>query len=520
MTAMLKAPRRGGKRNARQPRILIITPEITYLPNGMGNIANRLSAKAGGLADVSASLVSALFEMGADVHVAMPHYRQLFSIDITNLISEELRIYQRKLPHDRIHLAEDRIFYYRDAVYGNYESENPKLSLAFQREVINNIIPRVQPDLIHCNDWMTGLIPAYARRLGIPSLFTVHNIHTQLLELSRIEDFGIDAAGFWMNLYYTRPPSTYEATRENVPVDFLTSGIFASHFINTVSPSFLAEIVEGQHDFILPHIRHELANKFRAGCATGILNAPDSTYDPLTDRALRARYDARSHAEGKRKNKEHFQKQTGLEVNPKAPLFFWPSRLDPIQKGCQLLAEILEAAVKAHRSECLQVAIVARGPLSHEFGEIIRSRGLQKRVALRDFDENLHRLAFGASDFVMMPSLFEPCGLPQMIGAIYGSLPIARETGGLKDTVFMMDPEKSSGNGFPFKTYDSGGLWWGMERALDFFRLPEEVKAAEIKRVMEEGKKTFCHQATAAEYIKVYEKMLERPLLSMDLGKG
>ena len=167
-----------------KPRILIVTPEITYLPSGMGNMADRLHAKAGGLADVSASLVAALFDLHADVHVALPHYRRMFHIESAQVVSDELAMYRSHLPDSRIHLAEDRCFYYRDSVYSG-ENENPKLALAFQREVINNIIPSVQPDLIHCNDWMTGLIPAAARRLGIPCLFTVHNIHTHDLGAHR-----------------------------------------------------------------------------------------------------------------------------------------------------------------------------------------------------------------------------------------------------------------------------------------------------------------------------------------------
>ena len=100
-----------------KPRILIVTPEITYLPSGMGNMAQRMSAKAGGLADVSASLVSALFELGADVHVAMPNYRRMFQGDIFSLHEKELRKYHEVLPEAHIHLAEDRIFYYREQVY-------------------------------------------------------------------------------------------------------------------------------------------------------------------------------------------------------------------------------------------------------------------------------------------------------------------------------------------------------------------------------------------------------------------
>lgn len=216
---------RRGKRKA-NPRILIVTPEITYLPHGMGNMADRMTAKAGGLADVSSSLVAALYELGADVHVALPHYRRMFHIEVGNFISEELRVYQSKLPDSRVHLAEDRVFYYRESVYG-YEQDNTRIALAFQREVINNIIPLVAPDLIHFNDWMTGLVPAMARRLNIPCLFTVHNIHTHHSTLAEIEDRGIDGAAFYKHLYYSRQPVSYEESRGNNPVDLHASGIFA-----------------------------------------------------------------------------------------------------------------------------------------------------------------------------------------------------------------------------------------------------------------------------------------------------
>jgi hypothetical protein len=272
-----------------KPRILIVTPEITYLPDGMGNMAQRMHAKAGGLADVSASLVSALFQLGADVHVALPNYRQMFNTDVFEIVAQELETMRRALPEERIHLAEDRIFYYRDSVYSSYGGENPRIALAFQREVLNNIIPRVRPDLIHCNDWMTGLIPAAARRFRIPCLFTVHNIHTEKMTLEGIEGSGIDAAQFWNQLYYSTNPHNYETARPRAPVDLLASGIFAAHYINTVSPSFLNEVADGQHHFVPDAVRWEIKNKRDAGCAVGILNAPDESYNPATDRALHAR---------------------------------------------------------------------------------------------------------------------------------------------------------------------------------------------------------------------------------------
>lgn len=494
------------------PRILVVTPEITYLPEGMGNLAQRMHAKAGGLADVSASLVAALFELGADVHVAMPNYRRMFHMDVFNLVSKELRLYHGKLPADRIHLAEDRIFYYREQVYSSYEEDNARIALVFQREVINNIIPRVQPDLIHCNDWMTGLIPALARRLGIPCLFTVHNIHTELATLAQIEDIGIDAAEFWEGLYYERPPQSYEEARCSVPVDMLASGIFASHFINSVSPSFLHEVADNQHPFVPGPVQSEIASKRNAGCALGILNAPDASFNPSTDSALCRNYTADDHVEGKRANKREFQSRMGLTVDENAPLFFWPSRLDPMQKGCELLTDILYEWVTDYQDEGLQLAVVANGQHQIHFHDIVRAHDLVGRVSLADFDENLSRLGYAASDFMLMPSRFEPCGLPQMVSTLYGTLPIVHATGGLRDTIAPLDPERDEGNGFLFEVYDTLGFRWAIDRAMDFYRQDGAFRERQIARVMRDGEDRFNHQTTARRYFDIYEKMLRRPL--------
>lgn len=495
------------------PRILIVTPEITYLPSGMGNMAGKLNAKAGGLADVSASLVAALFDLGADIHVALPHYRRMFHVEVGQLISDELRVYKSRLPDTRIHLAEDRCFYYRETVYSNSQNENPKLALAFSREVINNIIPTVQPDLIHCNDWMTGLIPAAARRMGIPCLFTVHNIHTHHLSLAQIEDSGIDAAEFWGNLYFTRMPYNYEESRNNNPIDMQASGVFASHFINTVSPTFLKEIVNGWHDFIPVELRQEIRNKFEAGCAAGILNAPDPSDNPETDPLIETRYDAASHVEAKRINKLAFQRKVGLEENADAPLFFWPSRLDPAQKGPQLLTDILYRFMSRHWKTRVQVAVVANGVYQQPFYDILRNHELYGRLAVCDFNQALSKLGFAASDFTLVPSLFEPCGLPQMVGQLYGSLPVVHDTGGLHDTVEHLDVAGNKGNGFVFRIYDSRGLEWAMDKALDFYKRPVEEREKQVARVMREGAARFNHDVCAKAYIDIYEQMLHRPLV-------
>ncbi len=498
----------------KNPRVLVITPEVTYLPHRMGNFSQYLTAKAGGLADVSAALISALFEQGADVHVALPDYRAIFHGRLAPFLEREHLTIRSVMPDDRVHLAEDRAFFYLNRVYSVYGGENTKMSLAFQREVINNIVPRVRPDLIHCNDWMTGLIPAMARQMEIPCLFTIHNIHTVKATLAHIEDRGIDAAYFWQHLYYERFSESYEEAWESNPVDFLTSGVFAAHFVNTVSPHFLEEIVQGRHDFVPWQLRQQLTNKYYAGCGTGILNAPDPSFDPATDKRIHRNYTADDYQDGKRENKRHLQEILGLVQDENAPLFFWPSRLDPVQKGCKLLAEAFYGIISDYWDRNLQVVFVANGEYQRVFRDIVNHHGFHQRVAVCDFSEELEHHAYAAADFILMPSLFEPCGLPQMIAPIYGTLPVAHDTGGIHDTIVPLNAAKDVGNGFLFETYDPAGLYWAVTQAMEFFLMPDTDKRGQIQRIMKESAASFNHANTARQYIELYEKMLERPLIN------
>jgi ADP-glucose type glycogen/starch synthase len=516
-----------------RPKILVVTPEITYLPHrivenqyaisqysALGDQAVNYSSKAGGLADVSASLVSALYDMGADVHIALPFYRRIYHIDPDKLDHYEKRRAKltSQMPEERVHFAKDYIFNYRERVYSADPNRSVHISLAFQREVINHTIPELQPDLVHCNDWMTGLIPAFARRMHIPSLFTVHNIHTQKTTMEEMENAGIDAAFFWQNLYFERAPWSYEESRSTNQVDLLTSGIFSAHFINTVSPTFLQEIVDGWHGFIPDYIRGEIENKYRAGVAAGILNAPDPEDLPETDPALVANYSPKDFVEGKKRNKVAFQQRVGLRVDPEAPLFLWPSRLDPIQKGPQLLSDILYNIIHNYWERGLQVAFVADGPFQHVFRSIADQHQFQHLIAVLDFDKDLSKLGYAASDFILMPSRYEPCGLPQMVAPIYGSLPVAHDTGGIHDTIQDLDVESHVGNGFLFKYFDDIGLNWAIDQAMAFYSLPSKVREAEIRRVMKESRQRFNHHQTAQAYIALYEKMLDRKLVEWGDG--
>ncbi|MEO1856996.1 MAG: glycogen/starch synthase [Rubritalea sp.] len=499
--------------NKSKTRILVVTPEITYLPHGMGNLAQRMQAKAGGMADVSASLVKALYDQGADVHVAIPNYRKMFDMDMKEIFDGEVkRCVSKVIPEKRIHLAEDRIFYRRSKVYDLAENHNT--ALAFQREVINNIIPRVQPDLIHCNDWMTGLIPAAAKRLGIPCLFTCHNIHSECLTMAHMEDKGIDAADFWHNLYFTENPENYDEARGTKPVDLLATGIFASDHVNAVSTTFLYEVVEGRHDFVPDAIRYELANKVYAGCASGILNAPDESLKPHSDPYLEHHYTPKTVAKGKALNKALLQEKTGLDVDPDAPILFWPSRLDPMQKGCQLLADIMYQTVSDYSHLGLQIVIVASGSFSQHFHDIIALHDLEGKVAMCGFDESLSRLGYAGSDFMLMPSRFEPCGLPQMVAPKYGCIPIVHDTGGIHDTIHHLHYDGKLGNGFRFGHYSADGLRWAIDEAIKFYQWEPTVKNKTIRRIMKESEDVFNHSTTAAAYIERYEQILGRDVVN------
>jgi len=497
---------------AQKPRILIVTPEVTYLPEDMGNQSNY-SAKAGGLADVSAALISALFDFGCDVHVALPNYRSIFDGYTTKTHNRELEKIRKRLDEERIHLAADRAFYYLDNVYSGYSDQDLKVSLAFQREVINNIIPRVEPDIIHCNDWMTGLIPAMARSLEIPCLFTIHNIHTMTSTMAEIEDRGIDAASFWQWLYFDNQPANYEESRDWHRVDFLTSGVFAAHYVNTVSPTFLTEIVESRHHFVENCLKNELSHKYHAGCATGILNAPEPEFNPAVDEMIRYNFGPKNHRKVKTRNKQYLQKILDLDQDENAVLFFWPSRLDPVQKGCRLLAKIMYDIVSQYWDANLQIVSVASGEYLKHFHEIVRFHGLGQRIAICGFNEGLSHQAFAASDFLFMPSSFEPCGLPQMLGGIYGALPIVHDTGGLHDTIRQLDHQKNIGNGFLFNSHDTKGFKWAIDRAMDFHFLDPDIKEVQINRIMIESILEFNHSICAESYINLYGKMLKRPFL-------
>ena len=477
----------------RRPRVLLVTPEICDSSLLASEGRQSPCVKAGGLADVSGLLLDSLTMAGAEVHVALPNFRSLIEPSPNG-------------HSPLLHLCEDREFCYRQAVYDGDPESNLRAALAFQRDVIQYVIHDFRPDIIHCHDWMTGLIPAAARSMGIPSIFTLHNLHDVCTTLSHIEDRGIDSAAFWDHLYFERFPGCYEETRDSNPVSMLASGILAADHVNTVSESFLAELADGGYQTPW-QVTDAIRGKIAAGHASGILNSLPENRSPKHDPSIDRRYDADTHPEGKSANKAALQRILGLEENPGAPLFFWPSRLDPVQKGCQLLAEILHQIVADYRDTGIQIVFIGDGSFFPHFEAIVEAHKLHRQVAVRRFHDPLSRLGYAGSDFVLMPSSFEPCGLSQMIALRYGSLPIVHATGGLRDTVSQINPTQDCGNGFRFEVHNPDGLRWAIDQAMEFHALPTETRHRNLQRIMAEADTGFLPDTMTARYRELYQSV-------------
>ncbi len=231
----------------------------------MAGDSNPLVVGAEGLPYESIFPINPFYDQGTEVHVVIPDYRKLIEEYHDPGLKRIFEAIKRQVPLDRIHLAKDRSFFYLDPVSSRDELDNVKISLAFQREVINNIEPAVQPDLIHCHGWMTGLIPAVARQMGIPCLFTLNSVQSARATIAYIEDQGIDAAFFWQDLYYERMPVDYAETREFNTVDFLLSGIFSASNVIAGNLEVLIEIERSLNGFPKTPMRQLIKNKCEQG---------------------------------------------------------------------------------------------------------------------------------------------------------------------------------------------------------------------------------------------------------------
>jgi ADP-glucose type glycogen/starch synthase len=505
-------------RNLELPVILVATPEIVSLPEHMGNLSNFIgTGDGGGLADISAAVVTELYQRGVNVHVTLPHYRNLFA-RLGKISDEEYRAMIRGVQEvQRIHFIDYGLFDGAKQVYEERSQLNRLMvlrAIAFQQGILYGLLPtlrsRTDKILVHCNDWMTGLLPSAARSRGIPSLITCHNIFTALETPQSLHERGIDVEPFKEHLYFERHPDSFPSAELNYSlnrVDFLTSGLFAATRINTVSPTFLREVAEdafAPYDLVPEPVRRVIADRFEEGAASGILNAPMPTADPRVDPMLHRKYGVSEMLRGKQMNKLHFQDQMKLHADPKAPLFFWPHRLVSPQKGVELMLAAIPFIMQ--ESPTAQFAIVANGQMDHVYGCQRLMSAFPGRVSYHSFSRELSQLGKAGADFILCPSLYEPCGIPQVEGPRYGTLPIVRKTGGLADTVETLTSSK--GNGFVFREYQVAGLVGGIREALEFYARPVRTRAKILRKIMIDSSQRFNIARTVDQYIDVYEEIL------------
>lgn len=509
--------------------VIIVTPETARLPSeGMGQFARYVSGKSGGLGEVVSALCKGLLERHIPVHLITINLTKRFREEAGLTEAEWIQKRQRLNP-ENVHLVSSSIFEgYRSA----YDGQPLANAAEFQRQIVNTYIKEIRSKyegrgILHTNDWMAGGVAvAYARLRKIPILHTVHNTHTGHIPLHMF--YGVNLEKLWDVLYISRE---YLDQR----LDTHATAIKNATKISYVGEKFLKEVVE---DYFLDRpivpwsVREETKTKYHNRAAMVIPNgiSPDvfpesQVEEPHPDKpGLAKRYGPFDNiVAAKRVNLLKFQYQMGLRSDPRAILLYWPSRLDPTQKGVELLEAIAQRFVDLHPG--VQIAVVADpvgGDSTHAdiMGRIACASG--GRIAYRRFDQDLSSLGYAAASDVFGASLYEPFGQIDVVGNIHGATTTNRDTGGYTDKITPLSLRAwgapiDSGNGVLFRTYDTDGLWWGLSQAVKnhrYFHKHPKTWEKQMRRIMMQARKTWSLDNMVARYITAYEELNEgKPLV-------
>ncbi|MFA5537287.1 MAG: glycogen synthase GlgA [Bacillota bacterium] len=464
-------------------------------------------AKSGGLGDIGGSLPKALNKRGVDVRVVMPKYSTIPRnlLEKVEPISEfKVELGWRKqycglsqLIHEGIHyyFIDNEYYFKRDRLYG-YEDDGERFAF-FSAAVLESLIypEGFKPEIIHCHDWHTALVPLMLEErfradpfyYGLKTIFTIHNLQYQGLFSPFLAD---DLLGLGNNR------RAREALDFNQGINFLKSALFYADKITTVSPGYSREI---QTEFFGEGLWEVI--KMHQGKLTGILNGIDyDSYNPLTDRELFINY--RTSPVKKAGNKTALQERLNLPINKKVPMLALIGRL-VTQKGLDLLIYILDDLLQGE----LQLVILGTGEQQFET-DLAYFAGLYptKLSVNLVFDEALARKIYAAADILLMPSLFEPCGLSQMIAMRYGTVPLVREVGGLKDSVKPYNEYTGEGNGFSFANYNAHDFLNTIRYALKiYYEQPSTWK----KIVTNSQKEDLSWTNSADKYLELYRQTVE-----------
>jgi starch synthase len=446
-------------------------------------------AKTGGLADVAGSLPIALEERGVDIRVILPRYACVKAKTSTARIGKNITVYFVK--HDDYF---DRKELYGDK-FGDYRDNLERFSF-FSREVLETCQrEHFKPDIIHCNDWQTALVPVYLNTLykydpffsKTKALFTIHNMAYQgIFSKDEYPKIGLDWALFHIDYF-----EFYDK------VNLMKAGIVYSDAINTVSPTYAKEILTPEFGCGLEGVLNT-----RKDSLYGILNGIDyDMWNPETDGRIYKNYTAAT-LEDKYVNKEMLQKDMGLKVEGTIPMIGIISRLAD-QKGLDLVADIIDAILNMK----LQFILLGTGENRYHvlFDKIAKKYPKNASINLK-FDAALAQKIYAASDLFLIPSRYEPCGLGQMISFRYGAIPVVRQTGGLKDTVSEFDPVTGKGSGFTFIEPKPKELLSAIKKALLVYKERDLWKDL-VSRAM---KLDYSWKSSAKEYVKLYEKIIKK----------
>ena len=456
-------------------------------------------AMSGGLADVSGALPKALRKRMVGARVIMPLYGTIgdelrqnmtFVCNITVPVSwrrQYCGVFEAHLNGVIYYFIDNEYYFKRDGLYGYYD--DAERFVFFSRAVLE-VIPYIgfNPDVIHCNDWQTALIPVFLNEMykndplyaDIKTVFTIHNIQYQ-------GKYGMELYGDVLGL----PEGRESIVEYDGCVNFMKGAIQCADKVTTVSPTYSREILEPYYSFGLDSILKEFTYKL-----TGIVNGIDyDVYNPETDKDIFKNFTADT-LKDKKVNKKKLQKEMGLPESDVA-LVGMVTRLVS-HKGIDLVKRVFEELLSAD----VQFVILGSGEWEFETFFYEMSKKYPDKVGLKlGFDSKLAHKIYAGADLFLMPSKSEPCGLAQLVALRYGTIPIVRETGGLNDTV--KDSGDGEGNGFTFKTYNAHDMENTVWRALEGYADKKGFKILS-KRAMEYNS-SWSNSANA--YLKLYKEI-------------
>ena len=454
-------------------------------------------AKVGGLGDVAGSLPRALRSLGHDVRIVMPKYGTVsppakdlgtFAVGIGGA-DHEAKLTLSSLDGVPVYLVDFSPLFDRPKVY-EYPDDGQRF--AFFGRAVLDMLPAsgFWPDVLHCNDWHTALAPSFLRESPptderyrrIRCVLTIHNLQHQGLFAKDLFE--------WTGL----PPAAWnpEGVEFYGQLNFLKAGIVYADRVNTVSPTYSKEIQTPEYGYGLDGLLRSRASKL-----SGILNGIDyKVWNPAKDSHLAQKY-SKTSLEKKAKNKAALQKEAGLAAESKIPLLGMVSRVTE-QKGF----DILIPAIPDLLNLGVQLVLLGTGEKAYE-EPLGRFANAQKGfVAYLKYDETLAHRIYAGSDFFLMPSKFEPCGLGQEISLRYGSVPIVRGTGGLVDTVIDVTADPRNGNGFAFSDFRASALLDAVGRAVAFYRAGRGWKRLQQRAMAQD----LSWGASASRYADLYEQ--------------